>query len=106
MFLASNVRVVGEPRAVGADRKHLQLKLGQGDSVFKAVGWSMAERFKGLAHGVECSVVFQASIDEWQGQRRVQLEVKDLLVPGAPPMPPEPVAAVGSATPEALAGVR
>ncbi|WP_165073622.1 single-stranded-DNA-specific exonuclease RecJ [Paludisphaera rhizosphaerae] len=107
MFLASNVRVVGEPRAVGADGKHLQLKLGQGDSVFKAVGWSMAERFKGLAHGVECSVVFQPSIDEWQGQRRVQLEIKDMLVPGVPPAVAEPVASgVGVATPESVAGVR
>jgi len=43
LFLASRVRVVGEPRAVGDQKKHLQLKFGQGGSVFKAIGWNLAE---------------------------------------------------------------
>jgi len=52
LFLASRARVVGEPRAVGEAKKHLQLKLGQGDAVFKAVAWNMAEKGKDLAHDV------------------------------------------------------
>jgi single-stranded-DNA-specific exonuclease len=77
LFLASRVRVVGEPRAVGDSKKHLQLKLGQGGSVFKAIGWNLAEKGKGLAHDVSCSVVFHVNVDEWNGLRRVQLEIKD-----------------------------
>ena len=84
LFLASRARVVGEPRAVGEAKKHLQLKLGQGDAVFKAIGWSLAEKGKDLAHDVECSVVFHPSIDEWNGHRRVQLEIRDFLVSDVP----------------------
>ena len=93
LFLASRARVVGAPRAVGEAKKHLQFKLGQGDAVFKAVAWNLAEKGKELAHDVECSVVFHASVDEWNGQRRVQLEVKDFLVSGPAPAAVEAVAA-------------
>jgi single-stranded-DNA-specific exonuclease len=84
LFLASRARVVGEPRGVGEGKKHLQLKVGQGDAVFKAIGWSLAEKGKELAHDVEFDVVFAASIDEWNGYRKVQLEIKDFLIPTAP----------------------
>ena len=85
LFLASNAKVVGDPRPVGEAKKHLQLKLGQGQSVFKAIAWNMAEKGKDLAHDAECSVVFHPCIDEWNGYRRIQLEVKDFLVSGRSP---------------------
>ncbi|AMV39396.1 single-stranded-DNA-specific exonuclease RecJ [Planctomyces sp. SH-PL62] len=93
LFLASQARVVGEPRAVGEGKKHLQLKIGQGSAVFKAVAWNMAEKGKDLAHDVECSVVFHPGVDEWNGYRRVQLEVKDFVVSGRVPAPMEAAAA-------------
>ncbi|WP_165245878.1 single-stranded-DNA-specific exonuclease RecJ [Paludisphaera soli] len=94
LFLASQARVVGEPRAVGEGKKHLQLKLGQGSAVFKAVAWNMAEKGKDLAHDVECSVVFHPCVDEWNGYRKVQLEIKDFLVSGPLPSPVEAAPAV------------
>jgi single-stranded-DNA-specific exonuclease len=99
LFLASRVRVVGEPRAVGDQKKHLQLKFGQGGSVFKAIGWNLAEKGKGLAHDASCSVVFHVNIDEWNGMRRVQLEVKDFAATEdlATAAAPEPEA-VGAAS--------
>jgi single-stranded-DNA-specific exonuclease len=84
LFLASRARVVGEPRGVGEGKRHLQLKVGQGDAAFKAIGWNLAEKGKDLAHGVEFSVVFSPSIDEYNGYRKVQLEIKDFLISGVP----------------------
>jgi single-stranded-DNA-specific exonuclease len=80
LFLASRVKVVGEPRPVGERKQHLQLRFEQGGIVARAIGWNLAERGRKLAAGAVCSVVFQPSINEWKGFRSVQLEIKDLQV--------------------------
>jgi single-stranded-DNA-specific exonuclease len=80
LLLASNVRVEGSPRIVGEQKKHVQLRLGQDGIVFKAIAWGMADRGGELAVGTRCSVVFQPSINEWNGRREVQLEVRDFEV--------------------------
>ncbi len=81
ILVANLVRVVGDPK-VTADRKHLQLRLGQGDVAFKAIAFNMAERGKALKAGTVCSVAFHPSINEWNGRREVQLELKDFRVEG------------------------
>jgi single-stranded-DNA-specific exonuclease len=77
MLVASGVRVMGDPRIVGDRKNHLQLKFSQGSAVVKAIGWNLAERGKKLAANTLCSVAFHAAINEWNGRREVQLEVKD-----------------------------
>ncbi len=77
LLVANGVRVVGSPRIVGARQNHLQVKFTQGNITASAVGWNMAERGKKLAANSLCSVAFYPSINEWQGRREVQLEIKD-----------------------------
>ena len=77
ILLANDVRVVGESKAVGPKQNHLQIKFGQGDTTHKAIAWNMAERGKVLMPGRRCSIVFTPSINEWNGRREVQLELKD-----------------------------
>lgn len=77
LLIASNVRILGEPRPVGERRNHLQLRLTQGGAVLKGIAWNMAERGRVLTANTLCSLAFHPSINEWQGRREVQLEVKD-----------------------------
>ncbi len=77
LLLASQVRVLGDPRPVGGRKNHLQLRVTQGGTVVKAIGWNLAEKGKKLAANTLCSLVFHPSINEWNGRREVQLEVKD-----------------------------
>jgi single-stranded-DNA-specific exonuclease len=77
LLLASGVRILGEPRVVGERKNHLQLRLMQGSAVVKAIAWNLAERGKPLLANTLCSLVFHPSINEWNGRREVQLEVKD-----------------------------
>ena len=77
-ILASNlVRVVGEPKVVGPRQNHIQVRFCQGDTTLKAIAWNMAERGKALTAGKLCSIAFHPSINEWNGRREVQLELKD-----------------------------
>jgi single-stranded-DNA-specific exonuclease len=80
LLLASQVRIMGEPRVVGESKKHLQLRLVQGNSQLRAIGWNMAEKAGELIRNPSCSIVFHPSINEWNGRREVQLELKDLVI--------------------------
>ncbi len=78
LLIASDVRVVGDPRLVGERKNHLQLRLSQGGTVVKAIAWNVAEKAKALKADSVCSLAFHVSINEWNGRRDVQLEIKDV----------------------------
>jgi single-stranded-DNA-specific exonuclease len=80
LLLAGHLEVVGQPRIVGDQQNHVQLRVRQGNVVMKAIGWNMAERGKGLGPGTPCSLVFYPSINEWNNRREVQLEIKDFAI--------------------------
>jgi single-stranded-DNA-specific exonuclease len=77
-FLTGPVHVVGEPRLVGRDLRHVRLKVRQNGTVLPAIAFGMADRTGELmsADG-ECCLVFTPSINEWRGFRHVQLEIAD-----------------------------
>jgi len=82
MLVANGVRVVGDPKACGERKNHLQVRFSQGGTVLKAIGWNLAERGKSLVAGTLCSVAFHPSINDWNGRRDVQLELKDFRIEG------------------------
>lgn len=77
VLVATNVKVAGELKVVGPKQNHLQVKFCQGNTTHKAIGWNMADRGKVLTPGRRCSIAFTPSINEWNGRREVQLELKD-----------------------------
>jgi single-stranded-DNA-specific exonuclease len=72
------VRVRGV-RTVG-DGKHLRLVVDEGASgpVFDAVAFQQGEWAAELREGKRIDILFQVEINEWQGNRRLQLNVQDL----------------------------
>lgn len=77
LLVANDVRVVADPRFVGEGGRTTQLKFNQGGATIKAVAFGMADRCQALKAGMTCSVAFSPSINEWNGRRDVQLEIKD-----------------------------
>ena len=80
LLVANNVRVVAEPKVVGERKNHIQVRFCQGETTLKAIAWNMAERGKILTPGKLCSIAFHPSINEWNGRREVQLELKDFQI--------------------------
>jgi len=78
MLLAGPVQVAGEPRKVGHGERHLSFRIQQQGRDIKAIAFGMGDRLpelmseKGL-----CCIAFTPRFNEWQGQRRVEVEVKD-----------------------------
>ncbi len=78
LFLAAGLQVVGEPTRVGGGERHLSFRVRQQGTTLRAIAFGMGDRAGELmsAQG-SCCLVFTPRLNEWQGFRRVDLEVAD-----------------------------
>ncbi len=68
---------IKEKRTVGKDNQHLKLKLTRaGQPPLDAIGFNLGEWAKSLNGAVD--VAFELEINEWNGQRSLQLNLRDL----------------------------
>jgi single-stranded-DNA-specific exonuclease len=77
LFASRGVSIV-ELRTVGAEGAHLKMKVGDGGTVFDAIGFkfgSMAER---LTRGDKLDIAYTFEENEWNGERKYQLNIKDI----------------------------
>ena len=75
IFCLKGVRPV-DPRGVGKDQSHLRVTLQQNGAACGAIGFRMGEMAEHLPANLEAIVGL--SINEWQGARSVQCELKKL----------------------------
>lgn len=78
LLLAGPVQVAGTPRRIGNGERHLMFRVRQEGIEHRAIAFNLGERAEELmsADGW-CCLVFTPSINEWQGRRDVQLEIRD-----------------------------
>jgi single-stranded-DNA-specific exonuclease len=78
VLLAGDLQVVGEPRRVGGGERHVSFRIRQEGRDLKAIAFGMADRVEELlSAGGRCCLAFTPRINEWQGRRSVDLEVRD-----------------------------
>jgi single-stranded-DNA-specific exonuclease len=78
LFLAAGLQVVGEPNRVGGGERHLSFRVRQHGTTLRAIAFGMGDRAgELLSSGGSCCLVFSPRLNEWQGFRRVELEVVD-----------------------------
>jgi single-stranded-DNA-specific exonuclease len=78
LLLAGDLQVVGEPRCVGGGERHLSFRVRQQGRELKAIAFNMADQAAELmsAGGAVC-LAFTPRMNEWQGRRSVDLQVRD-----------------------------
>ena len=60
-------------------QKHLDFRVRQGDTVMRCVAWNMADRLEELmSAGGDCCLAFTPKVNEWKGNRKIELQVVDL----------------------------
>ena len=65
------------PKVVG--RNHVRMKLRQNGAVMGCIGFNMGEIYQQLAMGgVSVDAAFCLDMSEWQGEKRLQLNIKDV----------------------------
>ncbi len=78
LFLTGPLEIQGEPRKVGQGERHLSFRVRQGGTTLKAIAFGLAERLDELmSAGGKCFLAFTPRLNEWMGQRTVDLEVTD-----------------------------
>ncbi len=84
-FLASGLKVEA-PRLIGSGdvQKHMDFRVRQGDTVLRCVAWNMADRMEELmSAGGDCCIAFTPRLNEWNGYRRIELQVVDFKAGGS-----------------------
>jgi single-stranded-DNA-specific exonuclease len=78
VLLADRLQVVGEPKRVGNGERHLVFRVRQEGKEMKAIAFGMADRAEELmSRQGKIAMVFTPRLNEWQGYRMTELEVKD-----------------------------
>jgi single-stranded-DNA-specific exonuclease len=78
LLLADRLQVVGEPRRVGGGERHLSFRVRQNTKEVRAIAFGMGDRAPELmSAGGQCCLAFTPRLNEWQGYRAVEIEVRD-----------------------------
>jgi single-stranded-DNA-specific exonuclease len=78
LFLAAGLHIVGTPNRVGGGERHLSFRVRQQGTTLRAIAFGMADRAEELmSAGGACCLVFTPRLNEWQGFRRVDLDIVD-----------------------------
>ncbi len=79
-FLAAGLKAEGARLiGTGETKKHLDFRVRQGDTTMRCVAWNMSDRLEELmSEGGDCCLAFTPKINEWKGNRKIELQVTDL----------------------------
>ena len=85
VFWGRDLRVVGQPKTVGKDGRHLRLRVaqrGNGSGVYSVIGFGLAERLvaaeQSARTGAPLEVAFCVEENTWNGRTELQLKAKDV----------------------------
>ena len=78
LLVADGLQVVGEPKRIGGGERHLAFRVRQEGKDLRAVAFGMGDRAEELmSQGGQFCAVFTPCLNEWQGYRSVELQIKD-----------------------------
>ena len=84
VFVSYNVFDTGTARMVGSSGEHLKLELCQessGSKSFSAIAFSQANHFEYIRAGKPFDVCYSLEMNEFRGNRNLQLNIKDIKTP-------------------------
>jgi single-stranded-DNA-specific exonuclease len=78
LLCVRDLTIASQPRRVGKTGDHLQLFVKQGNASMKCIAFNYGKMLDELATGTRIDLAVEPQINEYQGRRSVELEVKDL----------------------------
>lgn len=77
-FLASGLKLDGEPKKIGQGERHLSFFVKQNGTRMRGVMWNAAERLAELTSaGGNVCLAFTPRVNEWNGFSRIEIEAVD-----------------------------
>jgi single-stranded-DNA-specific exonuclease len=78
IFVSRAVKSAGIPRLVGEASNHLKCSVKQNGTTLDAIGFDMADHFEKLLLNKPLDIAYVVEENEWQGNRTIQLQLKDI----------------------------
>lgn len=78
MYMLENLSAANV-RKIGADRNHLKIDLTDGENTLDAIGFGLGEIADNITPGVSLSVAGDLQVNEWNGNKKPQLLLKDIM---------------------------
>ena len=78
--MTANVQVVGIPKVIGKNRDTIKFSVKQIKTTFEAIGFGLIEYFEYLVQNKPIDIVYMIGENEWQGEKNIQLEIKDIKI--------------------------
>jgi single-stranded-DNA-specific exonuclease len=78
-FMSKSIKVK-TVRSVGADGRHLKLKLSQEGKEFEAIAFGFGAYLEKLSQSQSIDAVYSIEEDGWNGIKKLQLKIKDIQV--------------------------
>jgi len=82
VFMSKNVTIV-DKRLIGKDQTHVKFKLSQEGKTFDAIAFRMAESTAEMKIGDTVDIAYTIDENVWNGNRSLQLKIKDILSPAS-----------------------
>jgi single-stranded-DNA-specific exonuclease len=80
VFMAKNLKDVGQGRRVGSDKNHLRVVIQQANSPqFTGIGFGLGDKHEIACEGAPFTAAFVIDENEWQGRVSLQLRLKDIM---------------------------
>jgi len=76
VFVAREVYETGQSKIVKDN--HIKFSLMQNGITFNGIGFGLAEKFNLLQPNIPIDVAFSLDLNEWNGERKIQLKVMDI----------------------------
>lgn len=81
LLAAQGLDIVGEPRVLGGDGRHLAFHVRQNGVVLRAIAFGKGELWPSLSRsGARVSLLLEPRISRWQGRSDVELNVREIRV--------------------------
>jgi single-stranded-DNA-specific exonuclease len=80
VFVSRGVRVE-DFSCVGRTKSHLRLTISQGGVRRKGIGFHCGEWAEKIARGDEIDLAYTVDVNEWNGNREIQLKIRDIEIP-------------------------
>lgn len=77
---ASRGVTVTDARLVGANAKHLKLKIGTGKTILEAIGFGLGELYGTLSPDTPVDIAYNLDKNTWNGRSSMQLKLKDIAL--------------------------
>ena len=82
LFATMGLEVIGSPKLMGKDGRHLSfhVRQGEGRRALRAVAFFMGERCGEITRGTSISLLYRPQVNVWQNRESIELIVEDLRI--------------------------